>query len=401
MSFKKIKTAMTDFLLLLFKNDEADEGREEGKVKIRDIPSRHNYEVKGFHLRMQGVLAFIVAALTLYTFGRFCLSLLWGGILAIICWPVASRLMRRWPSSHGRSAVAAACVVGVVLIFVVPMILLVSVLTDEAGKGIAWVKDIIQNGLPEPVWVERLPWGAAAAHGWWQQNLASPEELRNLFGHLKFDQLMKPAASLGHSFVSILVIMGFALLIQFFFLRSGDEVAVRCERLGVRLFGVRARMVCHYIVSAVRGTMAGLVLVGLGEGALISVAYFVAGAPQPVLLGVFTALASMIPIVGSVALLVCCLLIAVKGSMISAICVAVYGSFILFMGDHFVRPVLIGGSVRLPFVWVLMGILGGLETWGIKGLFIGPVLTAVAYFIWSVASGGGLAKKSKSELLAD
>ena len=43
-----------------------------------------------------------------------------------------------------------------------------------------------------------------------------------------------------------------------------------------------------------------------------------------------------------------------------------------FTADHFVRPVLIGGATKLPFLWVLLGILGGVEVWGLIGLFIGP-----------------------------
>jgi predicted PurR-regulated permease PerM len=54
----------------------------------------------------------------------------------------------------------------------------------------------------------------------------------------------------------------------------------------------------------------------------------------------------------------------------------------VFVADHFVRPVLIGGSTRLPFVWVLLGILGGVETFGLLGLLLGPALLAVLIALW-------------------
>ena len=54
----------------------------------------------------------------------------------------------------------------------------------------------------------------------------------------------------------------------------------------------------------------------------------------------------------------------------------------MFVADHFVRPVLIGGATRLPFVWVLLGILGGVESFGLLGLFLGPALLAVLITLW-------------------
>src|SRR5207244_12403072 len=47
-----------------------------------------------------------------------------------------------------------------------------------------------------------------------------------------------------------------------------------------------------------------------------------------------------------------------------------------------IRPVIIGGAARLPFLWVLLGILGGLETFGIVGLFLGPAVMAALISLW-------------------
>ena len=56
--------------------------------------------------------------------------------------------------------------------------------------------------------------------------------------------------------------------------------------------------------------------------------------------------------------------------------------------DHFARPVLIGGTTRLPFVWVLLGILGGVESFGLLGLFLGPALLAVLITLWRELADG-------------
>jgi len=64
------------------------------------------------------------------------------------------------------------------------------------------------------------------------------------------------------------------------------------------------------------------------------------------------------------------------------------------VADHAIRPVIIGGAARLPFLWVLLGILGGLETFGIIGLFLGPAIMAALMSPWrdwteKPSAGGG------------
>ena len=70
------------------------------------------------------------------------------------------------------------------------------------------------------------------------------------------------------------------------------------------------------------------------------------------------------------------------GSTGAAIGVVAFGLVVVFIADHFVRPFLIGGAARLPFLWVLLGILGGIETFGLLGLFLGPVVMAALISLW-------------------
>ena len=66
----------------------------------------------------------------------------------------------------------------------------------------------------------------------------------------------------------------------------------------------------------------------------------------------------------------------------AAVALLVFGSVVVFVADHFLRPILIGGAARLPFLWVLLGIFGGLELFGLLGLFLGPTIMAVLLALW-------------------
>ncbi|WP_255031394.1 AI-2E family transporter [Acetobacter persici] len=363
---------------------------EHSQAPARAICAPSREEAHRFHLWMQGALALVATLFTLWTFGRFRQSILWGGILAVICWPLFTRLRLRWNRPHAEIIIPAEISGGVALIFLMPTLFLVSALSRQAYEGSNWIKDVSRNGLAVPEWVDRVPIASSAIKHWWQNNLENPDRIHVLLHHLKTEQALGAVEHVGHGAINTLVVACFALLILFFFLRAGDNIVARIEIFGKRLLGKRSALMLHHVTGAIRGTMAGLVLVGLGEGALITLSYVIAGAPQSLLLGIFTACAAMIPMISGFALALCVVVILLKCSLTAAICVGVFGALILFLGDHFVRPVLIGGSIQLPFMWVLLGILGGLETWGVEGLFIGPVLAALTHLAWRLTSGHGL-----------
>ena len=107
-----------------------------------------------------------------------------------------------------------------------------------------------------------------------------------------------------------------------------------------------------------------------------------AGVPHPTLFGALTAIAAMVPFGAFLAFGVAALLLLAQGSTTAAIVVFVFGMVVAFVADHAVRPALIGGTTRLPFLWVLLGILGGVETWGLLGLFLGPAIMAALILLW-------------------
>jgi len=165
-------------------------------------------------------------------------------------------------------------------------------------------------------------------------------------------------------------------------LKDGRGVVRDLLTASQRLFGARGERIARQMVSSVHGTVDGLVLVGLGEGVLMGIAYAVAGVPHPTLLGGLTALAAMVPFVVTFVFAGVGILLVVQGSVGAAIAIVAIGTVLVLVADHFIRPALIGGATRLPFLWVLFGILGGVETWGIVGLFVGPALMAALILLW-------------------
>jgi predicted PurR-regulated permease PerM len=101
-----------------------------------------------------------------------------------------------------------------------------------------------------------------------------------------------------------------------------------------------------------------------------------------VLLGLATGVLATVPFGASLVFVACALVLLVQSQTTAAIALLVFGSLVVFVADHFVRPTLIGSSTHLPFLWVLLGIFGGLETFGLIGLFLGPAIMSVLIAMW-------------------
>jgi predicted PurR-regulated permease PerM len=181
----------------------------------------------------------------------------------------------------------------------------------------------------------------------------------------------------------------FTLLTLFFLLKEGDSLTAQMRRAATRAFGPGGERVGRQLILSVHGTVNGLVLVGLGEGLILGTIYAIAGVPHATILGAVTAVAAMFPFAAAAGFCLAALLLLASGSVVWAIAVLVIGMAVTFTADHFIRPVLIGGATRLPFIWVLLGILGGIEAWGIIGLFLGPAIMAALILLWREWTGTG------------
>ena len=195
---------------------------------------------------------------------------------------------------------------------------------------------------------------------------------------------------LGSQLAGRIAILLFALLGLFFLYRDGPLLIEQSEALADRLLGPPVRRIGHNAVTAVRATVNGLVLVGFGEGIVLGFAYWAAGLQHPVLFACATGVLAAVPFGAPVIFVVASLMLLAQSHVTGAILVFLFGWLVVFVADHFLRPVLIGSAARIPFLWVLLGIFGGLETFGLVGVFLGPALISVVLAIWrdAVATSG-------------
>lgn len=184
-----------------------------------------------------------------------------------------------------------------------------------------------------------------------------------------------------HFLTETLETLSFTFLSLFCYLASYKRITRQILKASNALIG-REDIVFH-IVHSIRGTVSGLVLVGIVEGLIISPAFVFCGTPHPAIFTAIISIAAMIPFVGPPVAILAGLLTYTTVGLTPAIIVSAVSLTILFSGDHFVRPIFIGGATKLPFLATLIGILGGMHALGFIGLFIGPSIMATGHMLWS------------------
>ncbi len=334
-----------------------------------------------------GVLAVLLAAASLWTLHEFLKAIAWATVLAIVLWPACTTLRARM-RGHGQLLAPGLLTLAIALLVLLPLALLGVEAAAEVRGTYVWARTAWEGGMPVPDFVHHLPWVGDTMSEWWAAHLVEPGGASRMTQGVQRSELINYGRQAGGWVLHELGVFGFTLLTLFFLLRDGDVLAGQLQRAGTRAFGPHGERVGLMMIRAIRGVLAGLVLVGLGEGVLIGVGYALSGVPHPILFGAVTAVACMLPFVSAVPILAAGGTLLFGGNTVWAIVIVACGFGVTFIADHFVRPAFIGGATRLPFVLVIFGILGGLGSFGLLGLFLGPALMAASVLLWREWSAG-------------
>ncbi len=341
-----------------------------------------------WHFAARVALSLALLGLGLFVLQNYLRALVWALVLSIALWPLYERTAKRVPARLRKEVLPAIVSLAILLVVLIPIVLLGYEAVREAHVVVDYGKQAEQNGIPVPEAVGKLPPKfAAPVSKWWTENLSHSGLAKEWTQKLDTETNREKGRDLGKDALHRIILFGFALLALFFLFSEGEAVSRQCLRASHRLFGPRGERIGRQMVASVHGTVNGLVLVGLGEGVLLGVIYFFTGVPHAILFGAVSAVAAMLPFAAGIAIVVAALVLLAAGKTAMALVVIVAGFLVTFAADHFVRPQMIGGATKLPFLWVLLGILGGVENFGLLGLFLGPAIMAALILLWRDLSG--------------
>ena len=239
------------------------------------------------------------------------------------------------------------------------------------------------KGIAVPPWIGQLPIAADFLQQWWRDNLTEPQVAAGWFDRVNAEAAADWIKALGGQLLHRMFMFLISLLALFMILRNAEWLAARTLETAERVFGDPAERLAQKMVGAVRGSVNGTVLVAILEGMLIGIAYAIAGVPYWALFALLTTALAMLPFGAWIAFTVAALVLLFSGGgALAAALVFGWGALVMLVGDYFIWPTLVGGAARLPFLFALVGIFGGLQTFGFIGLFVGPVIMAALLTVW-------------------
>ncbi|VFR27234.1 putative membrane protein [plant metagenome] len=316
-------------------------------------------------------LLLLILLAGVYFFGGFLVPVLAALIVGLASWPLYQRWLR---ACGGRNILAASVAITVVIVVaVVPLSMALSYAIKEASNAIAWLLAANRDGVAVPNWILALPVVGERIAPYWNEYLGHPHALGDWVQAVSGQHLgniYRVVLSLTGNAFSLALNVLFLLITLFFVYKDGDRIVAQLDLLGERILPKRWQRFSRMVPATVSSTVTGMGLIAIGEGVVLGLAYWIAGVPSPVLLGVITGFMALIPGGAPLSFTLVSLYLVGSEQLVAGVALFVWGTVELFIVDKTLRPRLVGGPVKLPFLPTFFG------------LFVGPVLMALLVAVW-------------------
>ncbi|WP_096786650.1 AI-2E family transporter [Rhodobacter sp. CZR27] len=328
-------------------------------------------------------LLLLVLAASAYFFHGFLVPVLAALIIAFASWPLLLRLEHGLHISRG--VAGALLVVMIVGFLVIPVMMALVYAFGELQVWIGWAINTNSVGAPPPQWLATLPHVGDWFAEQWRDYIGEPgaiSELVQLVSGANIGTISRGILTAGTLAFHLALTLLFMLIALFIFYRDGERITAQVDRAGSRILPERWDRISRVVPATISSTVTGMTLIAMGEGVVLGTAYWIAGMASPVTLGVITGFMALVPGGAPFCVVAVSSYLAASGSPWAGLGLFLWGTIELFVVDKTIRPVLVGGPVKLPFLPTFFGLVGGIETMGIVGLFVGPVLMALLVAMW-------------------
>ena len=322
------------------------------------------------------VIGALIAA-SVWIVRPFLAASIWATMIVVTTWPVLAIVQRRlWNKRWLATSILTAALL---LVFVAPLTAAVGTIVAYSDDIVDWTDRLSSIKVPPPPdFVGNLPIvGAKAAAAWQGYAELTPEKLADVVGPYVSGVarwFVAEAGSVGLVALQLILTVVLSAILYM----SGDDLARGVRRFARRLAGVRGDDVVLLAGQAIRGVALGVVVTALVQSVLAGAGLALAGVPFA---GLLTAVMFMLALaqVGVVPVMLGAIAWLWWSDSTGWVIAMVVWTIVVSALDNVLRPMLIRRGADLPLLLIFAGVIGGLFAFGLIGLFVGPVLLAVAY----------------------
>lgn len=306
--------------------------------------------------------------------------LLWAVSFAFLLYPMHVRLTRYLRNRVNVSAMILT--MGMLLALVGPLAAVGAAFVNQTSALLQEVQTVVGNEARSDVQqLTNHPRLQGTWH-WMENNLGvTVTQLRGWLSEATRSVLQTFASTSGKLFIGALgTVIGLVitLFLLFFFIRDGATMLAMVMEL-VPMPPAKRQALSIHLATVMRAVMFGTGLSAIAHGVLVAVGFLIVGLPSPVVFGALAALLGLLPIGGTAFVWgPAALILAAQHRWVAAIFMLLWGILLVSTIDNLLKPLLISGRAPVATLTVFMGVLGGVTAFGAIGLFLGPVVLALA-----------------------
>ncbi|MGI9135277.1 MAG: AI-2E family transporter [Rhodoferax sp.] len=313
--------------------------------------------------------------LTAWMLKAFLPGILWGGVLAVSLWPLFTRVRQKLGVGVGNPALGFTLLF--ILLFALPMGYVGYDLADLYRTGASYLARNQEGIIPVPSFIAYLPFSVKLTD-LWNEYISHSNGLLETLNQLTDNQLGVWLSVLAKELSSAAVSDLCMVVALYFMLKHGEYIRTHYAATLEHWFSLKSVAVVDKGVAALRGTINGVILVGLLEGVLLAVPLVLGGVKSGLLLGLAAGLMGVIPLVMPVLIAPSIAYLYFSGQVWYAALMSADLLLVWVLFENIVKPSLISNAVKVNPYLVLLGLVGGLQFMGPIGLFMGPAIVSMS-----------------------
>jgi predicted PurR-regulated permease PerM len=340
----------------------------------------------------------LIAILIVAVFGvlrPFLASLVWATMIVVTTWPVMLRVQARLWGKRGLAAMVMT--VALVLVLLIPFWFGLTAITDHSRQIDNLAETFRTGTVPSPPsWVRKVPMiGPRVSLSWQEVSTAGPGGILSRikpYSGKAVKWFVDQVGNLGKIFVQLLL----TVIISAILYTTGDAAAAGVQRFARRLGGDRGQEVTILAGKAIRGVTLGVLVTAMAQSLLGGIGLAVTGVPMATVLTTAMFILCLAQLGPGLVLIPSIIWLFWSNDNVSGSVLLVWTILVICI-ENVLRPVLIKKGADLPLLLIFAGVMGGLVSFGIVGIFIGPVVLAVAFTLlkaWVEEEGADLREET-------
>jgi predicted PurR-regulated permease PerM len=306
--------------------------------------------------------------------------LLWAISFAFLLHPVHVSLTRRLRNRVDQSALLLTLLACVALLG--PLAAFGAAFVNQTSALLQYLQGFISDEAHNDMQQLTSHPQLQSAWHWMEINLGiTLAQLRGWLGEATRSVLQVFASTSGKLFLGAVggaVGLFLTLFLLFFFIRDGAAMLATTVEL-IPMPPAKRQALSAHLAAVMRAVMFGTALTAVLHGALVAIAFLIVGLPSPLVFGTLAGLLGLLPVGGTAFVwLPAAIVLAIQDRWVAAIFMLLWGALLVSMIDNFLKPLLISGRAPIATLTVFLGVLGGVAAFGAIGLFLGPVVLALA-----------------------